>query len=173
MIDIIKRYRKHNLIKNAWLVAVSLVMAFGINFFVSDSSLWQKLQISVINSWENSSNWDVYLQKNENGMSLIASKDMLKVKSISLSIAYNPTSLKIDNITQNLEWNMINQENDKWLVTLVLNTKIPVDLEKWDSIFTIKATKTQEKIENINVINANFTDENDEVFLLSSSGVEY
>lgn len=173
MIDIIKRYRKHNLIKNAWLVAVSLVMAFGINFFVSDSSLWQKLQISVINSWENSSNWDVYLQKNENGMSLIASKDMLKVKSISLSIAYNPTSLKIDSIAQNLEWNLINQENDKWLITLVLNTKIPVDLKKWESVFAIKATKTQEKIENINIINANFTDEKDEVFLLSSSGVEY
>jgi hypothetical protein len=173
MIDIIKKYRKHNHIKNAWIVATSLVLAFGINFLVTDSSLWQKLQISVINSWENTTNWDIYLQKNENGMSLIASKDMLKVKSLSLSIAYNPTSLKIDSINSVIDWNLINQENDKWLITLVLNTKIPVEIKKWESILTIMATKSLEKIENLNIINANFTDISDQVYLLSSSGVEY
>jgi hypothetical protein len=173
MIDIIKKYRKHNHMKNAWIVATSLVLAFGINFLVTDSSLGQKLQISVINSWENTTNWDIYLQKNENGMSLIASKDMLKVKSLSLSIAYNPTSLKIDSINSVIDWNLINQENDKWLITLVLNTKIPVEIKKWESILTIMATKSLEKIENLNIINANFTDISDQVYLLSSSGVEY
>ena len=116
MIDIIKKYRKHTLIKNTWIVAVSLVLALWINFLLWDSSLWQKLQISVINSWENTANGDIYLQKNENWMSLIANKDMLKVKSISLSIAYNPTSLKIDSIKSVIDWNLINQENDKWLI---------------------------------------------------------
>ncbi len=173
MIDIIKKYRKHNLIKNAGIVATSLVLAFWINFLIADSSLWQKLQISVINSWENNTIWDVYLEKNENWMSLIASKDMLKVKSLSLSIAYNPTTLKIDNIKSIIDWNLINQENDKWLITLVLNTKFPLDIKKWDSILSINATKSQEKIENVNIINANFTDLKNEVYLLSSTGVEY
>jgi len=159
--------------KNSWIVATSLVLAFGINFLVTDSSLWQKLQISVINSWENNTIWDIYLEKNENNIILKANKDMLKVKSLSLSIAYNPTSLKIDNIRTIIDWNLINQENDKWLITLVLNTKIPVEIKKWESIISINATKSQEKIENLNIINANFTDVSDQVYLLSSSGVEY
>lgn len=173
MIDIIKKYRKHNLMKNTGLVAVSLVMALWINFLVTDSSLWQKLQISVINSWENNTIWDIYLEKIDNTMNLVASKDMLKVKSISLSIAYNSTSLIINDIKSNIDWNLIKQENDKWLITLVLDPKSPLDIKKWDSIFTISASKTQEKIENVNIINANFTDISDQVYLLSSSWVEY
>lgn len=173
MIDIISRYKKRNLIKNTWIVATSLILALWINFLVWDTSLWKKLQISVINSWENNVIWDVYLEKNENGMNLIASKDMLKVKSISLSIAYNPNSLKIDTIKSSIDWNLINEENDKWLITLVLNAKFPLDIKKGDSLFNINAIKTQEKIENINIINANFTDLNNQVYLLSSSWVEY
>lgn len=173
MIDIIKKYRKHNLMKNTGLVAVSLVMALWINFLVTDSDLGQKLQISVINSWENNTIWDIYLEKIDNTMNLVASKDMLKVKSVSLSIAYNSTSLIINDIKPNIDWNLIKQENDKWLITLVLDPKAPLDIKKWDSIFTISASKTQEKIENVNIINANFTDISDQVYLLSSSGVEY
>lgn len=174
MIDIIKKYRKHNLIKNTGLVAVSLVLALWINLFVSDSSLWQKLQISVINSWENSTIWDIYLVKNDTwDLSLKSSKDMLKVKSISLSIAHNPTSLKITEIKNTIDWNLIKQETDPWLVTLVLNLKSPVDIKSNENIFEIKASKSEVKIENINIINANFTDIKNEVFLLSSSGVEY
>ncbi|NDK08317.1 hypothetical protein EOM39_03645 [Candidatus Gracilibacteria bacterium] len=174
MIDIIKKYRKHNLIKNTGLVAVSLVLALGINLFVSNSSLGQKLQISVINSGENSTIGDIYLVKNDNGdLSLKASKDMLKVKSISLSIAHNPTSLKITEIKNTIHGNLIKQETDPGLVTLVLNLKSPVDIKSNENIFEIKASKSEVKIENINIINANFTDIKNEVFLLSSSGVEY
>lgn len=174
MIDIIKKYRKHNIIKNTWLVAVSLIMAIWINFYLWDTSLWKKLQVSVINSWENSNIWDVYLVKNDLGdIELKANKDMLKVKSISLSIAYNPTSLKINEIKNSIDWNLIKQWSEDGLTTLILNLNTPIDIKSEDKVFDIKATKSEEKIENINIINANFTDINNEVFLLSSSGVEY
>ncbi len=173
MIDIIKKYRKHNHVKNAWIIAVSLVLAFWINFLVTDSSLWQKLQISVINSIDNSQAWDLYLQKNNDSINLISSKDMNQVKSLSLSIAYNPSNLKIDTINSMIWWNIINESNEEWLTTLIINFGSPLDIKKWVNIINISASKTEEKLENINIISANFTDFSNQVYLLSSSGVEY
>lgn len=173
MTDIFSKYKKHNLIKNTWLVAMSLVLALGINFVVQDSSLWQKIQVSVINSGENSKMWDVYLQKNDTWINLISSKDMNQVKSLSLSITFNPENISVNNINSQIWWNLINQANEDWLNTIVINFLSPLDIKKWESLLSILASKKEEKLENINIINANFTDLNNQVFLLSSSGVEF
>jgi hypothetical protein len=173
MIDIIKKYRKHNYVKNSWIIAASLVLAFWINFFVLDSSLWQKLQISVINWLENWNVWDLYLQKSDTNVNLISSKDMNQVKSLSLSIVYNPTNLKIGTINSMIWWNIINESNEDWLTTLIINFSSPLDIKKWVNIVNLTVSKTEEKLENINIISANFTDSANQVYLLSSSGVEY
>lgn len=173
MTDIFSKYKKHNLIKNTWLIAMSLVLAFGLNFMVQDTSLWQKIQVSVINSWENSKVWDLYLQKNNTNINLLSSKDMNQVKSLSLSITYNPANVLIENISSQIWWNLINQANEDWLNTLVINFLNPQDIKKWENILSILTSKKEEKLENLNIINANFTDLNNQVYLLSSSGVEF
>lgn len=171
--DIFSKYKKHNYIKNTWLVAMSLVLALGINFVVQDTSLWQKLQISVINSGENSKVWDIYLQKNDTWINLVASKDMIWVKSLSLSLSFNPTNVGINFINDLIWWNIINQGNEEWLNTLIINFSSPKDIKVWEKIITINISKKEEKLENMNIINANFTDSNNQVYLLSSSGVEF
>ncbi|MFA5916833.1 MAG: hypothetical protein WC850_01200 [Candidatus Gracilibacteria bacterium] len=173
MIDIIKKYRKHNYVKNSGIIAASLVLAFGINFFVLDSSLGQKLQISVINGLENGNVGDLYLQKSDTNVNLISSKDMNQVKSLSLSIVYNPTNLKIGTINSMIGGNIINESNEDGLTTLIINFSSPLDIKKGVNIVNLTVSKTEEKLENINIISANFTDSANQVYLLSSSGVEY
>nr|MDD3719776.1 hypothetical protein [Candidatus Gracilibacteria bacterium] len=173
MTDIFSKYKKHNLIKNTGLIAMSLVLAFGLNFMVQDTSLGQKIQVSVINSGENSKVGDLYLQKNNTNINLLSSKDMNQVKSLSLSITYNPANVLIENISSQIGGNLINQANEDGLNTLVINFLNPQDIKKGENILSILTSKKEEKLENLNIINANFTDLNNQVYLLSSSGVEF
>ncbi len=173
MSDIISKYKKHNYIKNTWLVTMSFFLALGINFVIQDTSMWQKLQISVLNSTENLKVWDVFLKKNENKLELLVWKDMKNVKSISFSLTYNPTNVKINSINSTIWWNIINQANEEWLNTLVINFSTPIDIKQADVLLEVTTSKTEEKLENINIINANFTDSNNQVYLLSSSWVEF
>lgn len=173
MSDIISKYKKHNIIKNTWLVTMSLILALGINFVVQDTSMWQKLQISVLNSTENSKVWDIFLKKSEDGINIIAWKDMNQVKSLSLSVSFNPTNVKINSIISSIWGNILTQANEEWLNTLIINFSLPVDIKSWSELISINANKIEEKLENLNIINANFTDSSNQVFLLSSSGVEF
>jgi len=173
MINFFSKYKKKKAIRTYWIITMSLILALWINFLVLDSSIWQKLQISVINSWENNKTGDIYLSINNNVTNLIANKDMLWIKSFSLSIAYNPTNVIISEIKTIIWWNMINEENEEWFTTIILNLSTPVDVKKWGSIVSFINTKKEEKLENINLVNVNFTDSTWEVYLLSSSWLEF
>ncbi|MDD3302058.1 MAG: hypothetical protein PHN31_00755 [Candidatus Gracilibacteria bacterium] len=173
MINFFSKYKKKKAIRTYGIITMSLILALGINFLVLDSSIGQKLQISVINSGENNKTGDVYLNINNNVTNLIANKDMLGIKSFSLSIAYNPTNVTVSEIKTIIGGNMINEENEEGFTTIILNLSTPVDVKKGDSIVSFINTKKEEKLENINLVNVNFTDSTGEVYLLSSSGLEF
>ena len=68
---------------------------------------------------------------------------------------------------------LINISNTPWLSTIILEYSEVNKIEMWDKILTIKKKKSEDKTENINIINANFTDSNNNVFELTTSWVTF
>ncbi len=173
MKDIIAKYKKRKIIKNSWLVAMSLALAFWINYSLQDTTVWKKLQASVIDSTINSNLWDIYLVKNNEKINLQSNKEIKDVKNISLSFTYNPANVKIDSINSSIEWKLNIIFEEEWIKTIILDFLYPNDISSKENILDIIAAKKETKLENINIVNANFTNSKNEVFLFSTSWLEF
>ena len=57
--------------------------------------------------------------------------------------------------------------------TLFLNYTTAKNISQNEVLFQIEAQKKEDKSENINIINANFTDDSGETYELSTSGITF
>lgn len=173
MKDFIKKYQNHKLMTNINIILASLILAIFLNFFVIDSTnIWQSLKTSILNSkvWEEKA--DLYLQKIDNELFLVANKNMNNLDVLSLSLIYNPDNVSISEIRSEL-WEIANLWNEEWIKTIILSTDKAKNITRWERILKIVTSKKEEKSENINIVNANFTDSNKWQFLLSTSGITF
>jgi len=174
MQDILKKYKQHKLLSNLWIVVTSLIMAIWINFFVIDSTnIGQNIKTSVLNASKNSNLADIYLEKKGNIIELKTSKNINNITSLSLNVSYNPDNLKIEKITSKKASQVLNLSNTPWInsVTLIFNNK--VNLEKYTIIATIKAKKSKNNIENINIFDGSFNDNTADSSLLTTSWISF
>lgn len=172
MKDFIKKYRQHKLITNAWIVVTSLIMAFWINFLLIDwTTVWQNLKASILNSNNVEINSDIFFDVEDEKVVLKTSKQINNVKNISLSITYNPENVNIINI--NSSNNISEISNEEWIKSIIINFDWEKNISPNENIIEIITSKIIEKSENINIINANFTDNNWDNYLLSSSGITF
>lgn len=172
MKDIIKKYKKHNLISNLWIITASLVIAIWVNFFVLDGQVWDYVKTSVLEAGEKSNIANIYLQNTEDNIKVFSSKNMVWVDELSLSIVYNPENLTIGKIySTTLPSKITNIANEAGLNTLLIQLDNQIDISSWEELLIIETKKTEEKTENINIINANFKDASGEKYLLSTSGI--
>ncbi len=173
MKDFIKKYQNHKLMTNVNIVIASLVLAVLINVFVVDwTNIGQSLKTSVLNSKVGVEKADIYLQKIDNELFLVANKNMANLDNLSLSIIYNPENVTITDIRSEL-WQIANLSNDKWISSIILSTDKVKNISRWEKVLKIVTNKKEEKSENINIVNANFTDNNKWQFLLSTSGITF
>lgn len=173
MQDILKKYRKHKYISNVWMVVTSLILAFWINLFLINSTqIGQNLKANVlwVNNTELKSN--LYLTTDGEQIKLIAWQQMNWVVSLSFSLAYNPNNLIFENINSEIS-EITNIENEAWFNSIILNFSESKNIAIWDEILNISVKKWIIKTENINIINANFTDNTGERYLLNTSGITY
>lgn len=97
---------------------------------------------------------------------------MVWVDEISLSIVYNPENLTIWKIySTTLPSNITNIANEQGLSTLLVQLDNQMDISSGEELLIIETQKSEEKTENINIINANFKDASGEKYLLSTSGI--
>jgi len=172
MKDIIGKYKKHNLINNIWIVAASLVIAIGINFFVLDGQVWDYVKTSVLEAGENSNLANIYLKNTEESIKVFSNKDMSWVNELSLSIVYNPENVTLWKIySTTLPSKITNIANEQGLSTLLVQLDSDTDISSGEEILQIEVTKTEQQTENLNIINANFSDNTWEKYLLSTSGI--
>lgn len=173
MKDFIKKYQNHKLMTNVNIVLASLVLAVLINVFVVDwTDIGKSLKTSVLNSKVGVEKADIYLQKIDNELFLVANKNMANLDNLSLSIIYNPENVTITDIRSEL-WQIANLSNDKWISSIILSTDKVKNISRWEKILKIVTSKKEEKSENINIVNANFTDNDKWQFLLSTSGITF
>jgi len=178
MDDIISNYKKQRKIKNISIVITSLVLALGLNLFLGNTDSWKYIKTSVMNSMTNTQQIsDLFFENNKtqsNLISLKSSKQMIWIKTLSFSIAYNKDNvslknklLKIDNVE------LIELGNNEWFNTIVLNFKNPTNLKINDNILDIIFEKKSIQKENINLVWANFIDTDNSSFTLSTSSIEF
>lgn len=172
MKDFIKDYRKRKMIWNFYIILSAFIMAFTLNFFVLDwTNLENNLKTSILDSSSNSEiKADIFTEIKENKIILKNSKEMKNVKSISFSIAYDNSKIEILEWKSNLEKPEILGEKWSWIETFIINFN-EKNIFKNEILAEINFKKLEETNSRINLLNANFTDSEENIFELTTSWV--
>ena len=136
------------------------------------------MKASLLNTqiWTEKS--DVYIDNIQNTWNLVlhikSSKEILWAKSLSLSFVYNKENIVIKEKKVYLEWTeLLNIIQNDGYNTVMINFKNPTDIKAWNTLLDIILEKKDNQKETVNIINANLTDEHNNIFMLSTSGVEF
>jgi hypothetical protein len=171
--DYLNKYKKNKIISNLSIIITSLIIALSINFLILDNSnFWKNLKSSVLEAQEQNKKADLYLENNKWNLILKNSKNINQAKSLSFSISYNPENVEITNIECNSN-ELIKIENTPWIKAIIINYQTNKNINSKSEICKIKYNKNENKSEQLNLINSNFTDKTWEVFLLSTSWITF
>ena len=172
--NIVKNYNKKKKINNISIVIISLVVAFSINLFViNNTDISKSLKTNLLENQISNDLGDIYIESIWDDLVLKANNNIIDIENLTFSITYNPENIEITDIIPKLNWEILNISNTPWLSTIILEYSEVNKIEAWDKILTIKKNKSEDKTENINIINANFTDSNNNVFELTTSWVTF
>ncbi|MCD5385385.1 hypothetical protein LRZ95_01820 [Candidatus Gracilibacteria bacterium] len=173
MQDILKKYKKYKVLTNLNIILASLVLAFGINYFLVDNTeLGKNLKASILNSENNNIKSDISINKINNYLYISSNKKINSAKSLGLSIVYNPKNITINKIDSD-KGDIINLSNNPGITTIIVNFKEPTNINIGDNFVKIDISKKDNTSENLNIINANFKDINSKVYQLSTSGITF
>lgn len=174
MKDIIEKYQKHKTYSNLGIIAASLVLALSINFLILEpSNIAQNLKTNVIeaNSQENKA--DIYLENKSWDIVLLTGKQINNLSNITLSLAYNPENVSISEIVSWLKSNVQILSNTPWISTILVDFSEALSFESSEEIIKIITTKKESTSQQLNIINANFTDNTWEVYMLTTSWITF
>jgi len=104
MKDFVKEYKKKNIINILSIGALSLFLAFSLYFSTQDTNVYKGLQGNVLGTKTGEERGDIFIQKNEdNSLSVITNNSLENLKSLSISLFYNPEDIKIKNFDSLIE----------------------------------------------------------------------
>jgi len=173
MQDILKKYRKNKILSNLNIILASLVLAIWINFILIDwTNIWQNLKTSILNSEIQNNKSDLSIENLNWKLYIVSNKNISDLESLSFSLAYNPQNISINNIKSEL-WNITILSNTPWISSIILTTDKSVNINISDKLWIINLSKKELKNENINILNANFKDNNSEHYNLSTSWITF
>ena len=175
-VKVFQQFKKQQIFNQISFVFLAFVIGFWINSFVLDWDFWNNLKTNILESKQNKTvekKSDIYIQKtswkDSNLMKLISWQNIDKVKSISFSFTYNPEDVKIQDIFPNID--TIRIDNEPWITTFIINHKEAKQIKKYEEIINFYVSKEETKTANLNLINANFTDETWEKYDLTTSWI--
>lgn len=180
MEDIIQKYKKEKRNKNIAIIVTSLALALWLNLFITNTNSWKYLKSSVINSQiSNVEKADLFLENVKNSgnnvITLKSFKEMNNVKSLSFSLVYNKDNVSIKDKKINLDdTEIINLVDNDWYNTIILNFKNPTNIKENENILNIILEKSDSSLkESLNLVNSNMTDNENNLFILSTSWIEF
>lgn len=176
--DIIQKYKSKKMFSNLWLIAMSLALAISINFVINDTKFGDSLKTNLQESKKIANNSaDLYMELEKNWSNRIvhikASKNISEVKNMWISFFYNANAINIKDIVSDIEntevLKLVDTNGSK---TISISSNAPKNIKAWDSIATIFLEKQTDKLENLNLLNTNFTDSQNNTYYLSTSWTE-
>lgn len=174
MKDFLEKYKKQKIIWNFLTILWAFVLAFSVNFLVLDWNNFSKnLTTSVLDSNKIEQKADFYLEKNSDKLVIKNSKKMENVKSLAFSLSYDFSNLEINELNSNF-WKVENLwEKNSGIETFILNLDNKA-FEKNEILVEINFSKKDEKLSSIiNLFNSNFTDNKNEIYELTTSGISF
>jgi len=179
-IKVFKQFKKHKLFWQVFFVFAALIVGFWINSFVLNWEYWNKLKTNLLESNQKiEKKADIYFDKIDKDFSSILKINVWKkidnIKTLSLSIVYNPEEITIQDIFSKIKWaKLLRLENEKWISTLIINFDKEQDILKSTNIIELYVSKKNEKTtQNINIINSNFIDWTDTPYNLNTSWITF
>lgn len=179
MEDIIQKYKKEKKIRNISIVISSFALALALNIVLSTTDSGKYLKASVLNSNTISSqSADIYLENTQNKWNTVlqikSSKDIAKVKSMWFSFTFDKDNVSIKWKTLNLDdAEILDIINNEWFNTISINFKNPTNIKAGDTVLKIVVEKQENKTQHMNIINANIIDNDENMFMLSTSGIDF
>ncbi|MDD3646561.1 MAG: hypothetical protein PHH06_04080 [Candidatus Gracilibacteria bacterium] len=174
MKDIIEKYHKHKMFSNVGIIAASLVLALSINFLILEpNNIAQNLKTSVLEAGTQENKADIYLENKAGNLILLTSKSIDNLTNLTLSFAYNPENVGIKDIVSGLKSNAQIVSNTPGISTVIIDFSEAISFESDEELLKVVFTKNENKSEQLNIINANFTDNTGEIFMLTTSGVTF
>lgn len=170
MKDFFKRYHKHKVLSNLWILSLSAVLAISINSFVLTGNTSDALKANILEATTNStSSVDLIGSYNENILSFMNSREMQNVTEFSFSLAYNPEALEVLEAQSNIDGvNITELKNEDGFVTYIMNFAEKINIPAEINILEVQTNTIQETTNHINIIGANFTDDAWEKYILST-----
>jgi hypothetical protein len=89
-----------------------------------------------------------------------------------MSVSYNPENVGIL-LQEDENSEIIRLSDDKWIQSILINYSPEKNIISWEKILSIETSKLNQKSEQLNIFNANFTDNSGENYLLSTSGITF
>lgn len=173
MKDFLKQYKQQKYLSFLGLIAMSLVLAVGINIYLVDGTqIGQQLKASVLNSNNQEILSDLYIDHKDWVISIKSSKNIQEATSISFSINYNPTNINIAHINQG-NGSVTELSNTPGIATYIITFPEPQNFTGKQSILDIDVEKNNASMEHINLIQANFIDLSKNTFDLSTSWIDF
>ncbi|MDQ7008963.1 MAG: hypothetical protein Q9M94_01580 [Candidatus Gracilibacteria bacterium] len=173
-VKVFQQFKKQQLFQQITFVFAAMVIGFGINSFVLNGDLSNNLKANILETNKKvEKQSDLYIQKtigkDSNLMILKTSKNIDKVKSISFSLTYNPEDVEIQDIFPNINTSRL--ENEKGITTFIINFNEVKNIKSGEEIINFYTSKKEGTSQNINLINANFTDSTNTRYDLTTSGI--
>lgn len=178
MKDVVTKYKKKNRINTFFIVWASLALAVVINATFSDNDFARNFRTSVVDSNEVSQKADVYTDVDAGLDKTIIyvknSKKLSKVKNVSFSFSFNPEKTELKTMFSYLKWaELIKNENKPGFADVMLNFKEPLDIWEDKKLLDIIVTQDENSVNHINLNNVIFKDVEDNIYELSSSGIDF
>jgi len=181
MDDILEKYRQDKKKKLIAMLAMSFCVALLLYGSIGGWKTHLKyIQSSVMNAktsqiHEGDIHIDIQQTEDIAFLELRTDQFMQSVKTLSLSIAYNPENIVIVSHSSGIPEGMLVPigAGDGFL-TLTVSFPDPRDISPETKIFDIAVRKIDSwVVESVNIVNANFSDFDGNTYDLSSSGVEF
>lgn len=176
MEDIIQKYHKKKRKNTLAIIFTSLALAIGFNFYINSTEVGQMVKWNL---FETSSSHkeisDLSLGIQNNLVSLKSSKNMTWVKSISVTFVYNDENLSIKDTLVGIDGaEIVDISNNAWYNTYLITFPHFTNISHWDDILKLVLEKQDINLkEYINLSQANFIDQDERLYALSTSGIEY
>lgn len=174
MKDIIAKYKKHTFFQNSAIIVTSLAIALGINMYVLDGNIGKYLKSSVVDIHGVEQTADIYGRVSEDRSRIIlwVQRPTYATKSLSLSLVYDTENVSIDSMASVSPGTTLSSiSNEPGITTLLLEFSSPTDISGETDLVELTVSKDPSITGNLNIINANFTDQSGETYLFSTSGI--
>lgn len=179
MSDVFKDYKKQKAKRNITIISLSLMFALGLNFFLFSSSVWQKIQTSVKNYWEQPKvvNKDIYIEAAGTGSDILDLKigsDISKASELSVSFLFDPESMKLaDLYSENKDIEITKVTNVPGIYFVSFKFKTPQDIKSGTTLWKLLVNKLKKDTKIvINMAQTHFTSDS-KTYELTNTSFEF